>query len=391
MTIDEKSSAAFRSQFPVFARKIYLNSCSQGALSTRVEAAFGEFLQSWHEQGSPWDLWVEKYEEARNLFAKFIGADPDEVALVASASAGVNSVASALSFTERPKVVLGEYEFPTMGHIWLSQARRGAEISFIDAENERLTVKAYDAAIDRRTLIVPLTHVCFRNGFRAPVADIVQIAHDRGALVLLDDYQDCGTRPVNVKTMDLDFYVSGTLKYLLGPPGLAFLYARKSLALSLVPSITGWFGQANPFAFDVKRLEPAPNARRFQDGTPPIPPVYGASEGVRLLLETGVSNVAAQVKTLATALLKGAAELGISAKTPADSVGPLVVLKAKDADALVKIFAENRIVVSNRHDGLRISFHFYNTLEDVQAVLELREKNINLLVTSRQLSTAAKQ
>lgn len=357
----------------------------------RVEAAFGEFLQSWHEQGSPWDLWVEKYEEARNLFAKFIGADPDEVALVASASAGVNSVASALSFTERPKVVLGEYEFPTMGHIWLSQARRGAEISFVDAENERLTVKAYDAAIDRRTLIVPLTHVCFRNGFRSPVADIVQIAHDRGALVLLDDYQDCGTRPVNVKTMDLDFYVSGTLKYLLGPPGLAFLYVRKSLALSLVPSITGWFGQANPFAFDVKRLEPAPNARRFQDGTPPIPPVYGASEGVRLLLETGVSNVAAQVKTLATALLKGAAELGISAKTPADSVGPLVVLKAKDADALVKIFAENRIVVSNRHDGLRISFHFYNTLEDVQAVLELLEKNINLLVTSRQLSTAAKQ
>lgn len=391
MTIDEKSSAAFRSQFPVFARKIYLNSCSQGALSTRVEAAFGEFLQSWHEQGSPWDLWVEKYEEARNLFAKFIGADPDEVALVASASAGVNSVASALSFTERPKVVLGEYEFPTMGHIWLSQARRGAEISFVDAENERLTVKAYDAAIDRRTLIVPLTHVCFRNGFRSPVADIVQIAHDRGALVLLDDYQDCGTRPVNVKTMDLDFYVSGTLKYLLGPPGLAFLYVRKSLALSLVPSITGWFGQANPFAFDVKRLEPAPNARRFQDGTPPIPPVYGASEGVRLLLDTGVSNVAAQVKTLATALLKGAAELGISAKTPADSVGPLVVLKAKDADALVKIFAENRIVVSNRHDGLRISFHFYNTLEDVQAVLELLEKNINLLVTSRQLSTAAKQ
>ena len=391
MTIDEKLSAAFRSQFPVFERKIYLNSCSQGALSTRVEAAFGEFLRSWHEQGSPWDLWVEKYEEARNLFAKFIGADPDEVALVASASAGVNSVASALSFTERPKVVLGEYEFPTMGHIWLSQARRGAEISFIDAENERLTVKAYDAAIDRRTLIVPLTHVCFRNGFRSPVADIVQIAHDRGALVLLDDYQDCGTRPVDVKTMDLDFYVSGTLKYLLGPPGLAFLYVRKSLALSLVPSITGWFGQANPFAFDVKRLEPAPNARRFQDGTPPIPPVYGASEGVRLLLETGVSNVAAQVKTLATALLKGAAELGISAKTPADSVGPLVVLKAKDADALVKIFAENRIVVSNRHDGLRISFHFYNTLEDVQAVLELLEKNINLLVTSRQLSTAAKQ
>jgi selenocysteine lyase/cysteine desulfurase len=389
VTTDQKPSAAFRSQFPVFERKIYLNSCSQGALSKRVEGAFGEYLQSWHDQGSPWDLWVEKYEEARNLFAQFIGADPDEVALVASASAGVNSVASALSFGERRKVVLGEFEFPTMGHIWLSQARRGAEIRFIDAENERLTVNAYNAVIDRHTLIVPLTHVCFRNGFRTPVADIVQIAHDRGALVLLDDYQDCGTRPVNVKAMDLDFYVSGTLKYLLGPPGLAFLYVRKSLSVSLLPSITGWFGQANPFAFDVKRLEPAPNARRFQAGTPPIPPVYGASEGVRLLLDVGVDNVAAHVATLTTSLLKGAAELGIMAKTPADSTGPLVVLKAKDSDALVKIGAENGIVVSNRHDGLRISFHFYNTLDDVQAVLELLEKNINLLVTSQPLSTVA--
>ncbi len=82
-----------------------------------MEAAFGEYLRSWHEQGSPWDLWVEKYEEARGLFARFIGAEPDEVALVASASAGVNSIASALSFTERRKVVLGEFEFPTMGHI----------------------------------------------------------------------------------------------------------------------------------------------------------------------------------------------------------------------------------------------------------------------------------
>lgn len=388
MTSDHSSILAIRSQFPVFERKVYLNSCSQGALSKRVEAAFGEYLRSWHEQGSPWDLWVEKYEEARGLFARFIGAEPDEVALVASASAGVNSIASALSFTERRKVVLGEFEFPTMGHIWLSQARRGAEIMFIDAENERLTVEAYEPVIDRKTLIVPLTHVCFRNGFRMPAAEIAKIAHDRGALVLLDDYQDCGTRPMDVKAMDLDFYVSGTLKYLLGPPGLAFLYVRKSLALSLLPSITGWFGQANPFAFDVKLLEPAPNARRFQAGTPAIPPVYGASEGVRLLQEIGLGNVAAQVGALTAALLKEASQLGIHAKTPADSVGPLVVLQAKDSDALVKIFAENGIVVSNRHDGLRISFHLYNTLDDVKAVLQLLEKNVSLLVTSKELNTA---
>jgi len=388
LALNDGSILAIRSQFPIFERKIYLNSCSQGALSKRVEAAFREYLQVWHEHGSPWDAWIERYEEARGVFASFIGVDPEEVALVASASAGVNSVASALGMHDRRKVVLGEFEFPTMGHIWLAQASRGAQISFIDAENEQLTVQAYERVIDDRTLIVPLTHVCFRNGFRLPVKEIVEIAHDRGALVLLDDYQDCGSRPVDVKAMDLDFYVSGTLKYLLGPAGLAFLYVKKSLALSLVPSITGWFGQANPFAFDVKLLEPAPDARRFQAGTPGIPSVYGASEGARLLQEIGPHNVASQVGILTRALLQGASELGIRSKTPADSVGPLVVLQTKDSDALVKIFAGSGIVVSNRQDGLRISFHVYNTLDDVRAVLRLLKKNIGLLVSTGDSSTA---
>jgi selenocysteine lyase/cysteine desulfurase len=151
LALNDSSISAIRSQFPVFARKVYLNSCSQGALSKRVEAAFGEYLQVWHEQGSPWDLWIDKYEETRGLFARFIGADPEEVALVASASAGVNSIASALGMRDRRNVVLGEFEFPTMGHIWLSQASRGAQITFIDAENEQLTVEAYERVTTIRT------------------------------------------------------------------------------------------------------------------------------------------------------------------------------------------------------------------------------------------------
>jgi selenocysteine lyase/cysteine desulfurase len=380
LTVNNSTIAAIRAQFPVFQKKIYLNSCSQGALSGRVEAGFQEYLRVWHEQGSPWDVWVEQYETARAVFARFIGAEPDEVAVVASASAAVNAVASALSFSERAKVVLGEFEFPTMGHIWLAQRKRGADVHFVEAANNRLSPKGYESLIDDKTVVVPLTHVCFMNGFRMPVREITKTAHDRGALVLLDDYQDCGTRPVDVKAMDLDFYVSGTLKYLLGPPGLAFMYVRKSLISSLVPSVTGWFGQANPFAFNVKLFDPAQAGRRFESGTPPIPSIYGACEGVRLLQEIGMPRVADQVKTLTKALLDGARELGIRAKTPPDSVGPLVVLQAKDADALVQKFAAQGVVLSSRHDGLRISFHVYNTLDDVQFVLQRLEKNLELLV-----------
>jgi selenocysteine lyase/cysteine desulfurase len=293
----------------------------------------------------------------------------------------VNSIASALSFQQRRKVVLGEFEFPTMGHIWLAQRQRGAEVVFVKASNDRLTAEGYDELIDQGTLIVPLTHICFMNGFRMPTAKITEMAHHRGALVLLDDYQDCGTRPVDVKAMDLDVYVSGTLKYLLGPPGLAFMYVRRSLASLLVPSVTGWFGQANPFAFDVRLFEPAPGARRFESGTPPIPSIYGASEGVRLLAEIGMQTVAMQVATLTRALLDGAGELGIRTKTPSNSAGPLVVLQSKEADKLVQKFAARNVVVSSRHDGLRISFHVYNTLDDVRAVLQLLEENLNQLVT----------
>lgn len=371
---------SIRSRFPVLRKKIYLNSCSQGALSDKVEAAFQEYLRTWHEHGSPWDLWVQHYEAARAVFARLIGAETDEVALVASASAGANGIASALPFLERNRVVMGEFEFPTMGHIWLAQRPRGADVVFVRAENDRLPVEGYRALIDRNTLIVPMTHICFRNGFRMPVPDIVRMAHDQGALALLDDYQDCGTRPIDVKAMDLDFYVSGTLKYLLGPPGLAFLYVRKSLIETLTPTITGWFGQANPFAFNEHLLEPAPNARRFESGTPPIPSIYGASAGVELLQEIGLDRVADHIRRLTSMLLEGARSLRIQAKTPPDSVGPLVVLKAKDADALVQKFAQQDVVLSSRHDGLRISFHVYNTPDDVKHVLGLLESNLDLLV-----------
>ena len=374
--------STFRSRFPILQEKVYLNSCSQGALSRDVETAIGEWLQSWHQQGSPWDLWVDQYEAGRRQFAAMINARPEEVAIVASASAGVNALASALSFGQRNKVVLGEFEFPTMGHIWLSQRARGAEVIFATADGNRMRPEAYDELVDRNTLIVPLTHVCFMNGFRSPVTDVVKIAHDRGALVLLDDYQDCGTRPIDVKAMQLDVYVSGTLKYLLGPPGVAFLYVREELAESLVPTVTGWFGQRNTFAFDVKLLDPAPGTRRFESGTPPIPSIYGATAGAKLLQNVGLTNVAEEVRRLSQSLIRGVTDLGVRIKTPPDSVGPLIVLQATDADRLVKTFGAQGVVCSSRHDGLRLSLHAYNTLDEVNFVLRLIEQNLNLFAVT---------
>jgi selenocysteine lyase/cysteine desulfurase len=368
-----------RSRFKIFQRKIYLNTCSQGPLSDAVQAGLEDYIASWHEHGSPWELWVEQYEAARKAFARFIHSEPEEVAIVTSASAGINSIASALNFRERKKVVLGEFEFPTMGHIWLAQQARGADVQFVKAEGNRIPAAHYGQMIDRKTLIVPLTHVCFKNGFRSELSAITQIAHAAGALVMLDDYQDCGTRPVDVKAMDLDFYVTGTLKYLLGPPGLAFMYVRKELIPSLVPTVTGWFAQANPFAYDPQHIDLAPTARRFESGSPPVPNVYAAMPGIQLLSEIGMANVEAHIRQLTQALLSRVQALGIRAKTPADSVGPLVVLQSTDSNLLLRKLAERDVIASNRHDGLRLAFHVYNTMDDVETVVEILKANIDLL------------
>ena len=380
--LTDKQVREIRSRFNIFRSKIYLNTCSQGALSDTVEAGLHDYIATWHEQGSPWETWVEHYESARTAFAQFINASPDEVAIVTSVSAGINGVASALNFRERKKVVMGEFEFPTMGHVWLAQRARGADVHFVGADGNSIPAINYEKLIDRNTSIVALTHVCFKNGFRSEVSPIVQMAHGAGALLMLDDYQDCGTRPVDVKAMDVDFYLSGTLKYLLGPPGLAFMYVRRELIPSLAPTVTGWFAQANPFGYNPQHFELSPTARRFESGSPSVPNVYAAMPALQMLREIGMETVASHIKHLTQSLMNGARDLGIPAKTPSDSVGPLVVLQCPDAAALVQTLAKSRIVASNRFDGLRISFHVYNMLDDVNAVLEVLKKNMHLMAVA---------
>ncbi|HWF84401.1 MAG TPA: aminotransferase class V-fold PLP-dependent enzyme, partial [Vicinamibacterales bacterium] len=246
------SPAQFRSQFPIFSHRIYVNSCSQGALSFDVEAALKEYVESWHAGGSPWELWVEKVEELRAAFAASIGADRDEIAVLPSASAGINAIASALDFSgPRSQVVMGEFEFPTMAQIWLAQQRRGAAIRWARAEGDRLEVEAYAAVVDERTLIVPATHVCFRNGHKTDIAALTTLCHTRGAYLFLDDYQRTGSSPIDVHRLGIDFMVTGCLKYLLSAARVALLYVRRDLIARLEPTITGWFGRVNPFAFRI--------------------------------------------------------------------------------------------------------------------------------------------
>ena len=379
MLTDEQIST-FRSRFPILREKTYLYNCSQGALSDAAESGIRAYTESWRSSSAPWNDWVEAYEAMRAEFARFINAHPDEIAIMTSASAGINAVANGLQFNGRAKVVMGEYEFPTMGQIWLAQQARGAQIEFLEGVNNAIPIEAYERFIDERTAIVPLTHVSFVNGFRSDVAAVTRLAHDRGAPVFLDGFQDCGTRPIDVKALDVDFYVTGTLKYLLGPPGLAFLYVKRSVIDSLKPTLTSWMAQRDAFAYNTRKLDPACEARRFEGGSPPMPSIYAARPALALLAKIGMENVAAQIAQLTRAFQQGTRALGIASKTNDLSAGPLVVLRSTDPAALVGKLTEHGVVVSARLDGVRFSFHVYNNFADVDTVLSALEANLDLLV-----------
>jgi selenocysteine lyase/cysteine desulfurase len=380
-TVQDDGVAAFRKQFPIFDQKVYLSSCSQGALSRPVEAAIQEFLESWHAHGNPWEIWVARMEELRVEFARLINADPTEVAITFSVSTALNSLGSALTYKKRPKIVTSDFDFPTVGHVWLAQQRRGAQVAFARGNGTRLPLSAFEDVVDEQTALVSTTHVCYKNGFKNNVSALAELAHERGAYLLIDAYQSMGTQPMDVKALDLDILVTGALKYLLGSPGVAFMYMRRELVERFEPSDSGWFGQENVFAYDVHHLRYAASARRFETGSPPVPNVYASLAALQLLADVGLDTIQAHVQELAGHFIEGARRRGLALLTPEEPAdrGPLVMVASTDAPKLVEALAREGILCSTRDGALRVSLHYYNTAQDVDAVLAALDRHPELL------------
>jgi selenocysteine lyase/cysteine desulfurase len=347
-----------------------------------VRAAYDAYLRDWDEKGAPWEYWVERQEAARAAFARLINAEPEEVAVTTSLSAGVSALATGLRFAQRSKVVLTDWEFPTIGQIWHAQEARGARVVHVpEAPDGTIPYEHFERAIDDDTVLVAITHVCYRNGAMLDVEKVVRLAHERGAYVLLDAFQSIGTLPIDVRELDIDFLGAGVLKYLLGSAGLGFLYAKRGLVEKVWPLATGWFADRNIFEMDHRDYSPAPTAARFQSGTPPVPSIYAGIAGIELMQEIGIAETREHVLELNSHLLDGLDELKAHVVTPRRPKrrGSLVCVRSTDSHALVAALAREGIVTSERDRNLRISAHAYNSLEDVDAVLASLRRHRKLL------------
>lgn len=366
----EQRIADFRSLFPITTKAIYLNSSAKGALCTPVRDAYANFLDDWDSMGSPWQLWIQKTEEAKTSFARLIGAKSGEIATSLCVSTATDSIASAFDYRKRNKVVVGDQEYPTVAQIWLAQQRLGAKVQFVRSSGACPTPDDYAKVVDENTLIVPLTHISFKNGSILAVKEITEICHRRGAMVLLDDYQSTGTSPLDVKQLGVDFLVTGMVKYMIGPPGLAFIYVREEIQKELQPLVTGWFARTDPFSLDIEHLDYADSARRFETGTLPIGAIYGSLAALEILTALGLDTIARQIALLARRAVPALCDMGFKVTTPRDSTGPMVAIETERVNEMIHRLASEKILFAGRNNLFRVSFHAYNTLEEVDRLLE---------------------
>ena len=360
---------ALRRRFPVLERKIYLNSGSYCALADTVRDAINNYMDDRLAVGANWDGWITKNESVRALMAQLLGVTADEIAVTASASAGINALASAFDFSgPRNKVVVSDFEFPTNAQIWHAQERRGAHVVHVPrAADGDIPLEHFERAIDENTQLVAVTHVCFRNGARLDIPGIVKIAHARGARVLLDTYQAIGAMRVDARALGVDFIVGGMLKYLLGTAGIGFLYVQDRWIRELVPTQSGWFAQQNIAAMDIFANSPSESARRFEAGTPAVVNCSAAEAGLKIVLEADPGQIEERVRALTEYCLHRLVDIGWPAVTPIDDArrGPMVAVPARNAAELTEHLAAADIVTSFRDNNIRATCHFYNTEADI--------------------------
>ena len=357
--------ASWRDEFPILETTTYLISNSLGAMPRGTASSLAQYAQAWAQRGvRAWEEgWWDMPVAVGDMVGALIGAPKGTVTMHQNVTLAEAVVLSCFEPKgRRNRIVCEDGNFPSIQYLYAAQ--HGLELAAVPVE--RLV-----DAIDERTLLVPISHVLFRSAFVQDVPAVVEKAHRVGAHVVLDIYQSAGVLPLDVTKLAVDFAVGGCLKWLCGGPGNGFLYVRPDLA-HLKPRLTGWMAHAEPFAFEPPPTRYAEGPFRFLNGTPSVPCLYAAIEGLRIVREVGVERIRQHSLRLTERLLVRAGEHGFPSITPRDPArrGGTVSVAPPDAQAVSRRLLEGNFLVDYRPEaGIRISPHFYNTLEEIDAVM----------------------
>ena len=367
----------FRRRFPILESTCYLVSHSLGAMPTEAREALTRYADEWNGRGvRAWrDGWWQLPLSLGDRLAPLLGAAPGTICMQPNVTLASAVILSALEFATggRNRIVTTDLDFPSMLYLYDALTLPGSEVLRVPSE-DGITIELARLlqAIDDRTRVVALSHVVFRSSYLHDVKRITERAHEVGAQVLLDVYQSAGVVPFSLAELGVDFAVGGNLKWLLGGPGVAFLYVRPDLQPRLSPRVTGWMAHEDPFGFELPPIRRAEGMARFLHGTPAIPALRAAEAGVGIVAEAGIDAIREKSLRLTRRMLERARSEGWNVRTPEEDSrrGGVVGLDPPHAYAVSQCLLDRNVIVDYRPGaGIRIAPHLYNTADEVEHAL----------------------
>jgi kynureninase len=375
-----------RDEFPTLVSGIHLLSHSLGPVPRSARQSMLAYCDAWehHTSEDAWATsWWELSQRVGDRIARILGGPPGSVQIQPNASIGLATVASCFDFnaSRRNKVVTTALDFPSMEYIWEAQKEVGARVEVVPCpDGISIPLEQILDAIDEETCLVALSHTSYRSSYQIDASAIVQRAHSKGALVLLDVYQSAGVVPLEAEQWRVDFLIGGTIKWLCGGPSCGYLYVRPDLQRDLRPRLTGWVAHDAPFDFAHAPMRYARSVRRFAQGTPSIPALYSAIPGLEIIEAVGTANIASESQRRTQFIIDFAREHGWTLNTPPETNkrGGSVMIGVADGPAMVEQLAAKQVFVDCRPGaGLRISPHFFNTDGEVEEALTILKELIS--------------
>lgn len=367
----------WRSEFPILERKAgYLINNSLGAMPRKVYENLKAYADLWASEGVvAWSQWLPMVAETAEKIGAIVNAPRGTMIMHQNVSTLTSILISAFDFTgPKNKVVLAELNFPSVAYNWLAQQRRGARVEVVGSRDGlNMATEDLIKAIDDQTIAVALDLVLFRSSGLLEIAPVIEQAHRRGAYVILDCYQAVGSVPIDVQDLNVDFLIGGSVKWLCGGPGAAFLYARKDLIARFEPTVTGWFSDKRPFDFRFGDIDYAEDAHRFMGGTPSVPALYAARAGYEIIHQVGVPAIRQKSERQTSLLMELAHAQGLRVNTPHQANrrgGTICVDFEHSEDASRRLIDRGFIIDWRPQGGIRISPHFYNTDDECRAIME---------------------
>ena len=369
--------SAWRDRFPILESSTYLVNHSRGAMPRDVGPRLQAFVEQWATRGvRAWgEGWWDVPITVGNLLGRVMNAPENSVVMHQNVSLIQGMIATALDYSgPRNKVVYTDQNFPTCMYVWEAFREYGARVEVVKSDPGGIVpTERFLEAIDEETLIVPFSHVCFRNSYLQDAKAIIDRAHEVGALVMLDTYQSLGTVPVDVQELNVDMVCGGSVKWLMGGPGAGYLYVRPDLRDRIRPKITGWAAHAAPFAFETGAQRYAEGPESLLHGSPAVASLVQAQPGYETVLEVGVDTIRAWAILLLETLRGDLLGRGFDCHGPDRPEirgGTLTVALREDEDgpAYVKALAARDVLVDHRPEaGSRVSPHFYTTTDELAA------------------------